>query len=166
VDARRDAEPGVRLVWPREVEVEDEHPSAAKLRDERFHVRWHIALSMLRMDLDPVGDKTLRLDTECFSRAAFQSATPRTEEPGWSPVIDFARLSLNGSDGLLCVYRQSYEPTNEVVVGEITIPLADGTLTVAAYAAAGTKPTSVFGHVPINDRAAYPLGATAFKLRR
>ncbi|MEA3278464.1 MAG: hypothetical protein U9Q81_24840 [Pseudomonadota bacterium] len=136
LSALRDGELGARMAWPLDLEVTGQFPSGANLLDKRFQVGWHVGMSSLAMDLQPTNDAVLRSDTERFIRAAFESSTPRTNEAGWSPIVNFFCSYIDATRVLQCVYRTAYEPGNEIVVGDLLIPLAGGTLNVSAHARA------------------------------
>ncbi len=137
LDELRDGKLGVRMAWPGDLRVEKELPAGASILDERFQVRWHVGMSQAAMDMDPAYDALLRADTECFTRGAFETGMPRTEESDWSPVIDFVCFSIGATRALRCVYRTAYSPGNEVVVGDVLVPLPGCTVIVSAGARAG-----------------------------
>ena len=142
----RNGELGARIAWPSDLDVEDQFASGASLLDERFHIRWHVEMSRYALDLQPTNDDVLRSDAECFIQSAFETSTPRTRESNWSPIVDFLCSFIDATRVLKCVYRTAYEAHNEIVVGEVLIPLSRGTMRVSAYARAtvtGVRETAI-----------------------
>jgi len=63
---------------------------------------------------------------------------PRTSDPNWSPVVSLAHTNVMRSASLDVIHRLTYARGDELVVGQIIIPLEAGTLYVSAWSRAGT----------------------------
>ena len=137
---------GARVHFPETLERLEEVPGAALLRDPERRVAWEIAFVPYRLDLREATFAELRGDVESEARAAFEatweqlgaeeeaSTRPpaRTTDPTWSPLITAATVQLDDAPTLLVLHRMSYQPTHEMVIGRVLVPVASGTLSIAA----------------------------------
>lgn len=140
---------GIRWCVPPGVELAEDGARRALWRDRDgvLHVvsrsPWPFALGAAGGELDP----TLRADLEASSRAAFvatwQEAAdagrstvgrPRTDDAAWSPLVEATPVALAGGDAVAVVRRVTYTPGDELIAGELIVPVADGHVVVAILA--------------------------------
>jgi hypothetical protein len=137
---------GVRLSLPGSVSTLQETPSAALLRDPERRVAWEIGHFPFRLDLRASSEEELRRDLEAEAREAFRTSyeqiaaevntegrpPPRIRDGAWSPIIELERVEIGGARALRVIHRLTYEPTHELIVGRVLIPLASGVFEIAA----------------------------------
>jgi hypothetical protein len=138
IDGLRAGDFGLRFPFPDSFQMIDEFPLGANFLDENRNVAWHIGFSPSPLVLDPEHDALLRRDIKMFLRGRFETETPRTLDPEWSPLVDMEYATLPGSTALLIVYRSAYEPGNEALVGELYVPLSTGHVYFDARCRVGT----------------------------
>ncbi len=73
-----------------------------------------------------------------FVRGHFETETPRTADPNWSPLVELDYANIREATGLVVVYRSAYDTGNEVVVGELLVPLVSGLMMFSARSRAST----------------------------
>ncbi len=137
---------GVRVHFGDGLESLEEAPNAALLRDPERRVAWEIAFVPYRLDLREATLDVLRDDVEGEARAAFEAtwtqlgaetdaaARPpvRTSDPAWSPVVLIESTTVDAVPALRVIHRMSYQPTHEMVIGRIVVPVANGVISLSA----------------------------------
>lgn len=137
---------GARVHFGEGVEHLEEASNAALLRDPERRVAWEIAFVPYRLDLREASADVLRADVEGEARAAFEAtwvelgAEPgagerppaRTSDPAWSPVVLIEATSIDAAPALRVIHRMSYQPTHEMVLGRLLLPVASGVLSISA----------------------------------
>lgn len=150
LDQVASGELGARVHFGDDIESLEEASNAALLRDPERRVAWEIAFVPYRLDLREATLDVLRDDIAIEARAAFEAtwtqlgaesesgndaaARPpaRTSDPAWSPVILLEATTLDDAPALRVIHRMSYQPTHEMVVGRVLIPVANGVLSISA----------------------------------
>jgi hypothetical protein len=137
---------GVRVHFGAGVDSLEEASNAALLRDPERRVAWEIAFVPYRLDLREATLDVLRDDVAIEARAAFDATwtqlgaesegaerpPARTSDPAWSPLILLESTTLADAPALRVIHRMSYQPTHEMVVGRVLIPVASGVLSISA----------------------------------
>jgi hypothetical protein len=136
-DSLRSGEFGLKWVVPDVFQVIKAFPWGVDFRDDIRQVTWRVGFSPAMLDLRREHDSVLRQDTQTFLRGRFKGETARTADPAWSPLIDLEYVDLQGGTGLLVVYRSAYEPGNEILVGELNVPIRQGMLYFSAWSWVG-----------------------------
>src|SRR5262249_12532705 len=127
-------------------EVAPDASRTALLRDPERRVAWEIGHFPHRLDLRASSDDALHRDIEAEAREAFRASyeqvasavdaanrsPPRTRDAAWSPVIELERIEIGGARALRVIHRLTYEPTHEMIVGRLLIPLESGVFEVSA----------------------------------
>ncbi|MGE0713434.1 MAG: hypothetical protein AB7N76_19915 [Planctomycetota bacterium] len=157
VDGRR----GFRLELPDSWEVVDEHPAALRAVDRDEGVLWDVCALPWALDTDPAWGEELRLDLARDAQWSFEREfaewraeagpsrgpldydQPRTAQGDWSPLVEHELVdAIPGSradaPGLSFVYRASYRPGNEHVVGRLQVASEEGALQLSAHAISET----------------------------
>ncbi len=137
VENLRSGNIGLKFPVSDSLHVVEMRPSWVILRDRTHKVAWQIAFTYSMLDLQLEHDQLLKGDIKLFLRGKFETETPRTENPEWSPLIEMEYATLQGSKALLVIYRSAYELRNEVVVGELHVPVDQGLVILAARIKAG-----------------------------
>jgi hypothetical protein len=136
---------GVRFSPPETFErLEDSH-SGVTLRDQSSGFELQLGWCSYRLDLTPAHETILRQDVARqtrelhlqFCRFRTAAAPDRSENPGWSPMIEAERVNIGGAPALWVLHRPAHEPGCEIVMGHLLIPLACGTFEFRAIAACG-----------------------------
>jgi hypothetical protein len=132
---------GVRLKFPNGVEVMADEDRKATIHDRARGVVLFFERFEKRLDLR--HPQLLRQDIERHARDLFETcfrleppqpgaddptrvSAPRTQDPGWSPVIDVAQVRAGNGDALTVIHRLWYQPGREEIIGHLLIPLARG----------------------------------------
>lgn len=77
----------------------------------------------------------------------FGRQQPRTADPSWSPVIEIGNCLVDGLPAFRTLYRITYQPGNESIVGHLLIPVADGTVELTTHGKAemtGTRESVLY----------------------
>ncbi|MBH0203884.1 MAG: hypothetical protein HP496_16695, partial [Nitrospira sp.] len=143
---------GIQFNPPPPFALEVDKDTFASFRDEDHRVDWYLEYSPLIVDLSPSLEEILRADLHIDTTAVFEScfessrhrqdssagterslSLPRTKrEPTWSPVISVHRVTLGGVPALQVIYRMAYAPGDELIIGRMILPLAQGTVYLSA----------------------------------
>ena len=137
---------GVRVHFGEGTDNLEEASNAALLRDPERRVAWEVAFVPYRLDLREASLDMLRDDVEREARAAFDATwtqlgaevdaatrpPARTSDPAWSPVILIEQATIDAAPALRVVHRMSYQPTHEMVIGRLLVPVAKGVLSISA----------------------------------
>lgn len=110
-------------------------------------LRWRIRVLPMEFAIAPGEEAELSEDVYASARTAFETrwrqqgraagATPRTASGDWSPVIE-ARLGAIGAGRIARIVRRlAYEQGDEVVVGNLFIPVEKGTVEIRIMAQSG-----------------------------
>jgi hypothetical protein len=146
LDQVRAGDLGARVSFGDDLEQIEEAGNAALLRDPERRVAWEIAFVPYRLDLREPTLDVLRADVEAEARAAFEATWEqlgaelegaerppiRTSDAAWSPVILLEPTTLDDAPALRVIHRMSYQPTHEMIVGRLLVPLATGVLSLSA----------------------------------
>ena len=146
LDQIQAGELGARAHFGDDHEQLEEAANAALLRDPERRVAWEIAFVPYRLDLREASFDGLRADIEAEARAAFEATWEqlgaelngaerppiRTSDPAWSPVVLMERITLDEAPALRVIHRMSYQPTHEMILGRLLLPLASGVLSISA----------------------------------
>jgi hypothetical protein len=152
LDALAAGEYGARFEPPDDFEAVEEHPRGARLFDPGRGCEWHIGLRSSPLALAPEDDALLRDDVERAARFEFEQVyaqldapwpgserlPPRTDEPGWSPVVHCERVRVAGAPALHEIHRLAYEPGAEIIAGSVQIALGTHTLEFGITLRSGT----------------------------
>jgi hypothetical protein len=146
LDQIQAGELGVRANFGVGIEQLEQAENAALLRDPERRVAWEIAFVPYLLDLREATADELRADVEGEARAAFDATWEqlgaemngderppiRTADPAWSPVVEIDRITLDDAAALRVIHRMSYQPTHEMVIGRVLLPVASGVLSLSA----------------------------------
>ena len=127
---------GLTLELPSDVEVEADRPHSAEVVAGDPALKWWLFhWPGRRMDLSSEHFEHLRAHAEHHARDMFEvafaqqdndeGAEPRTAS-GWSPLVDFERIELDGTAALRSVHRMIQRPGREIMLGHLLVPLASG----------------------------------------
>lgn len=127
---------GLTLDLPPGVEVEADRPHSAEVVAGDPALKWWLFhWPGRRMDLSAEHFEHLRAHAEHHARDMFEltfaqqdnpeGAQPRTAR-GWSPLVDFERIDLDGTTALRSVHRMLQRPGREIMLGHLLVPLASG----------------------------------------
>jgi hypothetical protein len=146
LDQIQAGELGARAHFGVGIEQLEQAENAALLRDPERRVAWEIAFVPYLLDLREATADELRADVEGEARAAFDATWEqlgtemngderppiRTADPAWSPVVLFESTTLDDAPALRVIHRMSYQPTHEMVIGRMLLPVASGVLSISA----------------------------------
>lgn len=149
-EALASGEVGVRWSAPASLAWREGSPVVAVADDAALGVTWFVRRVPWCIDLRPAHDDTLRSDFEADARGDFEAAfrppaegdtfgrkEPRTADTGWSPIVDFEPVQVEGTRALRVVRRLTYQPGNEILSGALLVPVAEGYVEFAALCRAG-----------------------------
>ena len=150
LDQIASGELGLRVHFGVGVEPLEEASNAALLRDPERRVAWEIAFVPYRLDLREATFEVLREDVAHEARAAFDATwmqlgaerevaseaaerpPARTSDPAWSPLVLIESTKIDAAPALRVIHRMSYQPTHEMILGRLLLPLASGVLSISA----------------------------------
>jgi len=138
---------GVRLDLPVRFEVDLEDGTSVQLVDPETAVQWFFfwfprqVFDLGDQDRDELGRAielyARRMFDEVFehNRQAGPATEPRTDDPAWSPMVDVEHLACDGAPALRTVHRMAYQPTLEIVMAHLLVPLPGGLFEARAVCA-------------------------------
>lgn len=127
---------GATLTLPDAWHTVEERPGYGLYLDE-WALKWQVSFAPgLLLDLSPAHRDHHRAHAERIARDMFIKAThalsshasPRTDDPSWSPMITFEHETICGAQALRMVHRMLYEPGHEYLMGHLLLPLERGLL--------------------------------------
>ena len=130
-------EAGLKWEVPSTWDFVSSNGNVAEWIDREQGLHWHLAIAFFGLDASEQHLDLLRQDIERQAQDEFEPNTPRTRQQGWSPVISVKLVRVDGVGAVEIVRRLTYQPGNEIVEGQVMIPLAGGTalITVTSRAA-------------------------------
>jgi hypothetical protein len=118
--------------------VDDDRHCEVDLPDLPSRV-WILHFTDVWLDVSAASWPTLERDVARQTRALFEQVfqsprpdgrprpeRPRTADPTWSPLVELARVPVDGGEALHVLHRMAYEPGHEVVMGHLLVPAASG----------------------------------------
>lgn len=152
---------GLRFVVPASARVLEEGRRTITFVDPERRVAWRVTIMPFRFDLRKTAEDPLRADIERSLRREFAEShaerrrekkakggepppatgpfaerPPRTDDPAWSPIIDFKRTRIDEARALTFIFRSAYEPGHEIIVARTMIPIEAGTVEIDAITSA------------------------------
>ncbi len=136
----------VALAIDRGWTVRSDDESVANIRRDGGAIEVHAMVSRAVVDLSPTHDEALREDADRCARAIFNDTFElrsnanlapsdrrrRTDDPSWSPLVECARIEIDGQPAQRSIHRVMYEPGIEAIIGRLVIPVRRGSIELRA----------------------------------
>ena len=139
----------IKITLPNYLKIDWEYPKSAKLLDAKNGSNWHLSERPIVLNLQTDNVNNIFRNAEIIAKADFEEffeylnkdnidAIPRTDDEKWSAIIVKKIVKIDGSDALYVIRRLTYQPGEELLVGQLLIPTQNATYQIELISKAST----------------------------